>query len=120
MRSRINSLVTGVSTGWSKSADINGVGRNAAVTSDGISLFLGKSHRDVMSFGGRRGSNVINKDVSVVVNKNTKVVFSGIDRAVVGDSMAKMARLRRPEPYKLSGIIVEGAIIEKKVGKKKR
>ena len=119
MRSRLNSLVTGVSTGWTKTAKIKGVGYNAEKTASGISLFLGKSHRDVMTFG-EKGKNGLPDGISISVEKGVTVTFSGIDAALVNDGLAKMVRLRPPEPYKGSGIIADGAIIERKVGKQKK
>lgn len=119
MRSRVNSLVTGVSTGWTRTAKVKGVGYNAEKTTSGISLFLGKSHRDVMTFG-ERGKNGLPRGIDINVEKNVSVTFSGIDLSLVSDGLAKMVRLRPPEPYKGSGIIADNAIIERKVGKQKK
>jgi large subunit ribosomal protein L6 len=109
-RSRIQNIVTGVSEGFSRELEINGVGYRAAVQGDKLSLQLGFSH-DV--------NYPIPKGITVKCEKPTMILISGADKQKVGQMAAEVRAYRPPEPYKGKGVkYVEETIIRKE-GKKK-
>lgn len=107
-RALLANAVTGVSKGWSRELEIQGIGYRAAVQGDKVELALGFSHPVVYS---------IPKGITVKVDKNTRVSVSGVDRQQVGQVAAALRNLRPPEPYKGKGIRYAGEIVRKKVGK---
>ena len=109
-RSQIANIVNGVSTGFSKELEINGVGYRAAVQGKVLKLSLGYSH-DV-DFN-------IPDDVKITCVKPTEIKVEGIDQQVVGEVAAKIRAWRSPEPYKGKGIRYKGEYIFAKEGKKK-
>ena len=109
-RATIQNMVTGVSTGFNKRLEINGVGFRAAVQGKEVLLNLGYSH-DVRY--------AIPEGISIVAEKPTLLVVSGSDRARVGQVSAEIRSWREPEPYKGKGIQYEGEKILRKEGKKK-
>ncbi len=106
-RSLINNMVTGVSTGFSKTLIINGVGYRAEVNKDILTLSLGYSQP--IDFYIEEGINI-----SV---EGTKVTVSGIDKQRVGQISSEIRGLRPPEPYKGKGIRYDNENIRRKVGK---
>ncbi len=109
-RSRIQNIVTGVSEGFSRELEINGVGYRAAVQGDTISLQLGFSH-DI--------NYPIPKGITVKCAKPTSILISGADKQKVGQIAAEIRAYRPPEPYKGKGVkYIEENIIRKE-GKKK-
>ncbi|MBB4212377.1 LSU ribosomal protein L6P [Rhodothalassium salexigens DSM 2132] len=109
-RTRVANLVEGVSQGFTKKLEINGVGYRALLKGKELQLQLGLSH-DVMF--------PIPEGVDVQVPDNTTVIVSGADKQQVGQVAAKIREYRKPEPYKGKGIKYEGEYIFRKEGKKK-
>jgi large subunit ribosomal protein L6 len=107
-RNLLNNMVIGVSTGFTKSLIITGVGYRAEVQGGLLSLSLGYSNDIFMA---------IPKGISVAVEAGGKVVISGIDKQQVGEFAAQIRKLRLPEPYKGKGIRYENEQIRRKVGK---
>jgi large subunit ribosomal protein L6 len=107
MRALINNMVQGVTTGFSKKLEINGVGYRVAMAGAGLKLNLGFSH-DV-NFALPQG-------VTAVVEQNT-ITVSGISKQQVGQTAAEIRALKKPEPYKGKGIKYEGERIIRKSGK---
>jgi large subunit ribosomal protein L6 len=109
-RTLVDNLVTGVTEGFSKVLEINGVGYRAQAQGRNLRLQLGYSH-DV-NFPVPEGIEVKTPD------QNT-VEISGIDKQKVGQVAAEIRRWRKPEPYKGKGIKYRGEYIFRKEGKKK-
>jgi len=109
-RARIQNMVTGVSEGFSRQLEINGVGYRAAVQGDKLSLQLGYSH-DV--------NYPIPKGITVKCEKPTSILISGADKQRVGQMAAEIRAYRPPEPYKGKGVKYLEETIVRKEGKKK-
>jgi large subunit ribosomal protein L6 len=107
-RALVNNLVTGVSTGFVKDLEIQGVGFKAAVKGDILDLNLGFSHD--LHFP-------IPKGVKITVAENTKIKIEGIDRQLVGQVAANIRGYYPPEPYKGKGVRYAGEQIQRKEGK---
>ncbi len=107
-RSLLRNMVTGVSSGFSKTLVINGVGFRAEVKGNILAMSLGYSN-DVLV--------MIPEDLTVTADANGKITISGIDKQKVGEFAAQIRKLRLPEPYKGKGIHYENEIIRRKVGK---
>jgi len=109
-RSMIENLVTGVTKGFKKELEINGVGYRAAIQGNILKLSLGYSHE--VNFD-------VPKGVTVTTPKQTEIVVEGIDAQLVGQVAANIREWRGPEPYKGKGIKYKGEFIFRKEGKKK-
>jgi large subunit ribosomal protein L6 len=109
-RTQVANLVTGVSTGFERKLEINGVGYRAAVQGEKLNLTLGFSHEVAYA---------IPKGIKIVTPKPTEIVISGADRQLVGEVAAQIRKYRPPEPYKGKGIKYAGEHIVRKEGKKK-
>ncbi|MFN6925514.1 MAG: 50S ribosomal protein L6 [Tabrizicola sp.] len=109
-RSMIENLVTGVSTGFRKEMEIQGVGYRAAVQGNILKLSLGYSHE--VNFE-------VPKGVTVTSSKPTEIIVEGIDQQLVGQVAANIREWKRPEPYKGKGIRYKDEYIFRKEGKKK-
>ncbi|BAQ17734.1 50S ribosomal protein L6 [Methyloceanibacter caenitepidi] len=109
-RTIVSNLVTGVTEGFSKTLEINGVGYRAAMKGQALQLQLGFSH-DV--------DFEIPKGIEISCPKPTEIVVSGIDKQLVGQVAAEIRRYRPPEPYKGKGVKYAGEYIFRKEGKKK-
>ena len=108
-RARINNLVLGVTAGYSKVLDIVGLGFRAEVAGQKLTLTLGKSHP--VAFEAPKG-------VTLGVDpKKTQITVSGASKDLVGEIAAKIRELRKPEPYKGTGIRYQGEHVRKKAGK---
>jgi large subunit ribosomal protein L6 len=107
MRALTNNLIVGVTKGFERQLEINGVGYRAEVKGDTLTFQLGYSHP--IDFKLPAG-------VSAKVEK-TLLTLSGIDKAVLGQTAAKIRDLRPPEPYKGKGIKYKEETILRKVGK---
>jgi large subunit ribosomal protein L6 len=94
-RSLVANMVTGVSTGYVKDLEIQGVGFKAAVQGDKLNLSLGKSHPILFP---------IPAGIKITVTDNTKVKVEGIDKQVVGQVAANIRGYYPPEPYKGKGV----------------
>lgn len=109
-RSLINSLVTGVSTGFSKSMEINGTGYRAAVQGSDLVLNLGYSHE--IRYPVPQG-------IKITCEKPTAIRVEGADKRQVGQVAAEIRGYRGPEPYKGKGVKYVNEQILRKEGKKK-
>jgi large subunit ribosomal protein L6 len=109
-RSQVANLVEGVSKGYEKKLEINGVGYRAAVAGKILKLALGYSHE--IDFEIPAG-------IAIVTPKPTEILVSGIDKQRVGQVAAEIHELRGPEPYKGKGIKYSDEFIFRKEGKKK-
>jgi len=109
-RSRIQSMVTGVSQGFSKKLEINGVGYRAAVQGKSLILQLGFSHEV---------NHSIPEGIAVKCERPTAIEISGADKQQVGQVAAEIRGYRPPEPYKGKGIKYADEIVLRKEGKKK-
>jgi len=109
-RTLVQNLVTGVSEGFTKVLEINGVGYRAAAQGKKLNMKLGYSHDVDID---------IPEGIDVKTPDPTTVEISGIDRQKVGQIAAEIRRWRKPEPYKGKGIKYRGEYIFRKEGKKK-
>jgi large subunit ribosomal protein L6 len=109
-RTQVANLVAGVTTGFRKEMEINGVGYRAAVQGKVLKLSLGYSH-DI--------DFPIPADVTITTPKPTEIVVEGIDQQVVGQVASNIREWRKPEPYKGKGIKYKDEFIFRKEGKKK-
>ena len=109
-RTMVQNLVTGVTTGFKKELEIQGVGYRAQMQGNTLRLNLGLSH-DV--------DFAVPEGVTVTAPKQTEVVVEGIDEQLVGQVAANIREWRKPEPYKGKGIRYKGEFIFRKEGKKK-
>jgi large subunit ribosomal protein L6 len=109
-RSQIDNLVTGVTTGFKKELEIQGVGYRAAMAGNVLKLSLGYSHE--VNFEVPDG-------VTVTAPKQTEIVVEGMDQQLVGQVAANIREWRKPEPYKGKGIRYKGEFVFRKEGKKK-
>lgn len=108
-RARVNNMVQGVAAGYSKVLDIVGLGFRAEAAGQKLTLTLGKSHP--LSFEAPAG-------VTLAVDpKKTQITVSGASKDAVGETAAKIRELRKPEPYKGTGIRYRGEHVRKKAGK---
>jgi large subunit ribosomal protein L6 len=107
-RSLLSNMVRGVSEGFTKQLEIEGVGFRAAVQGATLNLSLGFSHPVTFS---------IPKDIKITVTDNTKLTIQGADKQLVGQVAADIRRFYPPEPYKGKGIRYAGEQIRRKVGK---
>lgn len=107
-RSLVANMVTGVSSGFERVLEINGIGYRAEVNGKQIVLNLGYSHP--INFD-------IPEGVSAIVEKNTILKLSGIDNEKLGHTAAAIRRLRPPEPYKGKGVKYAEEHIQRKAGK---
>lgn len=109
-RSQVANLITGVTQGFEKKLEINGVGYKAAVQGKVLKLSLGFSH-DV--------DFLIPAGILITTPKPTEIIVSGINAQEVGQTAAKIRDYRRPEPYKGKGVKYTDEFIFRKEGKKK-
>ena len=109
-RALVNNMVTGVSKGFTRNLEINGVGYRAAVQGGNLVLQLGYSH-DV--------TFPIPSDVKITCEKPTSIAITGADRQRVGQIAAVLRAYRKPEPYKGKGIKYSTETVRRKEGKKK-
>ena len=108
MRALTANLIKGVTAGFERKLEINGVGYRAEVKGDVLNLSLGFSHP--INFQLPAG-------ISVEVEKMTKLKVLGIDKELVGQTAAYIRQQRKPEPYKGKGIRYAGEVIRRKAGK---
>ena len=108
-RALLNNMVVGVSTGFSKTLQIEGVGYRAEMNGKVLVLNVGYSHP--VNFDPPA-------DVQFVVeNRNKTIIVSGIDKQVVGEIAAQIRKQRPPEPYKGKGIRYNDEVVRRKAGK---
>ncbi len=107
-RALLNNMVVGVSNGFSKILEMEGVGYRAALKGKILELLVGFSNPVQVS---------VPEGVSVAVEKNVVITISGIDKQCVGQFAADVRSVRPPEPYKGKGIRYRGEHIRRKAGK---
>jgi len=109
-RTLVNNMVVGVTQGYEQTLELVGVGYRAAMKGQSLSMQLGFSHDvDIKPPEG----------ITFVVPKQTEIKISGIDKQVVGETAARIRRIRPPEPYKGKGVRYQGETVRRKEGKKK-
>ena len=109
-RTLVANMVQGVSQGYEETLELVGVGYRAAVEGKVLQLQLGFSHE--VNVAPPEG-------IVFVVPKQTEIKISGIDKQLVGETAAKIRRIRPPEPYKGKGVRYSGEKVRRKEGKKK-
>lgn len=107
-RALINNMITGVSKGFRRDLEIQGVGFRAAVKGDKLDLSIGYSHPVLFQ---------IPKEIKVAVTDNTKISIEGIDKHLVGQVAADIRAYYPPEPYKGKGIRYSDEQVRRKEGK---
>ncbi|MBF0283013.1 MAG: 50S ribosomal protein L6 [Magnetococcales bacterium] len=110
-RSLLANMVQGVSQGFTKNLEIQGVGYRAAVAGSSLKLSLGYSHEI---------DYPIPAGIAIAVEKNVAISVSGADRELVGQTCAEIRAMREPEPYKGKGVRYAGEAVFRKEGKKKK
>ncbi|MBA2507108.1 MAG: 50S ribosomal protein L6 [Thermoleophilaceae bacterium] len=108
-RSLIANMVTGVTDGYEKRLEIQGVGYRAALKGKNIDLSVGYSHQVTIEAPD---------GIEFEVPQPTQVIVRGISKQVVGETAARIRKVRPPEPYKGKGIRYEGEYVMRKVGKR--
>jgi large subunit ribosomal protein L6 len=107
-RTLVANMIEGVTSGYSKSLELVGVGYRAAAKGSDVELQVGYSHPVLVEAPA---------GIDLQVPQPTKVVVSGIDKVLVGQVAADIRKVRPPEPYKGKGIKYEGEQIRRKAGK---
>lgn len=107
-RALLHNMVVGVSEGFKKQLEINGVGYRAQLQGNKLIVSAGYSHTVDME---------VPADLKVELPKNTVIIISGIDKQKVGQFAAEIREIRKPEPYKGKGIKYSNEVIRRKEGK---
>ena len=107
-RTLVSNMVTGVTTGYTLTIDIVGVGYRVAEKGKDLEFQLGYSHP--VFFPAPEG-------ITYKVESPTKLIISGIDKQLVGETAAKVKKLRKADPYKGKGLRLEGEAVRRKAGK---
>ncbi len=107
-RSLLNNMVVGVTEGFARNLELVGVGYRAS--KQGETLVLNVGYSQPVHFSAQEG-------IEIEVPAPVRIVVRGIDKEAVGDTAARIRRIRPPEPYKGKGIKYEGEHIRRKVGK---
>ena len=107
-RTLINNMVVGVTEGFEKKLEVNGVGYRAAKSGNKLTLSLGYSHPVEM---------IDPEGIETVLDGQNIIIVKGIDKEKVGQFAAEIRDKRRPEPYKGKGIKYADETIRRKVGK---
>ncbi len=107
-RTLVSNMITGVTTGYSKTISIVGVGYKVAEKGKDLEFALGYSHP--VPFSAPAG-------ITFQVVSPTELVVSGVDKQLVGEVVAKIQKLRKADPYKGKGLHLKGARIRRKAGK---
>jgi large subunit ribosomal protein L6 len=107
-RSLVANAVAGVTDGFKRELDIVGVGYRAEVKGKQVIFALGYSHAVVFD---------IPAGIDIVIDKQTHLTVTGVDRQLVGQVAANIRRLRKPDPYKQKGVRYTGEVLKKKAGK---
>jgi large subunit ribosomal protein L6 len=108
-RTLISNMVTGVTTGFQKKLEIQGVGYRASKKGADLEILVGYSHPVVVPPP---------ENIEFEVPVPTQIVVKGIDKQRVGQVAAEIRAIRKPEPYKGKGIRYEGEAVRRKVGKR--
>jgi large subunit ribosomal protein L6 len=107
-RTLIANMVTGVTTGYSKTLEIVGVGYRVQAKGRDLEFSLGFSHPVLVTPP---------EGIAFRVEAPTRFVVEGIDKQLVGETAAQIRKLRKPDPYKAKGVRYQGEVIRRKVGK---
>jgi large subunit ribosomal protein L6 len=107
-RTLIANMVTGVTSGYSKTLEIVGTGYRVTPRGSDLEFALGFSHPVVVSAP---------EGINFRVETNTRFVVEGIDKQKVGEVAANIRKLRRPDPYKGKGVRYQGEVVRRKAGK---
>lgn len=105
----IKNAFIGSINGFSTIVNLHGVGYKVEKIADRLDFYLGYSHKISVN---------ISSEVECDIKSNTQMVFKSCSKQLLGDFVAKVLRLRKPNPYKLKGVLVEGQFVRKKEGKK--
>jgi large subunit ribosomal protein L6 len=108
-RTLLSNMVTGVTAGFQKKLEIQGVGYRASMKGSDLEILVGYSHPVVV---------VPSENIEFEVPAPTQIVIKGIDKQRVGQTAAEIRSIRKPEPYKGKGIRYEGEVVRRKVGKR--
>jgi large subunit ribosomal protein L6 len=108
-RTLLANMVAGVTTGFEKKLEIQGVGYRASMKGTDLEILVGYSHPVVV---------VPSENIQFEVPVPTQIVVRGIDKQRVGQVAAEIRAIRKPEPYKGKGIRYEGEAVRRKVGKR--
>jgi large subunit ribosomal protein L6 len=109
-RTLVNNMVVGVTAGYERTLELVGVGYRAAMKGTSLSMQLGFSHDvDIPA----------PKGVTFQAPRPVEIKISGIDKQLVGETAARIRKIRPPEPYKGKGVRFAGEIVRRKEGKKK-
>ncbi len=108
-RALVANMVTGVKDGFERKLDIVGIGYRAQLQGRTIQLALGYSHPVLFP---------LPEGVTAEIDKQTAITLRGPDKAILGETAARLRRLRKPDPYKGKGIKYADEVIRRKVGKK--
>jgi large subunit ribosomal protein L6 len=107
-RTLVNNMIVGVTTGYSKTLEISGVGYRVQAKGSDLEFALGYSHPITVTPP---------EGIEFRVEAPTRFVVSGIDKQKVGEVAANIRKLRKPDPYKAKGVRYQGEVIRRKVGK---
>ena len=107
-RTLINNMILGVSEGYTKRLIIQGVGYRAQVNNTNLTLNIGYSHSVIIKAP---------PGITIQTPNNTEIIISGTNKAIVGETAAKIRAIKAPEPYKGKGIRYQQEFIKKKAGK---
>ena len=108
-RTLVANMVAGVTDGFEKRLEIQGVGYRAQPAPNGIVLNVGFSHQ--VNFPAPEG-------VTLTLEGTNRIIVAGINKELVGETAARIRRVRPPEPYKGKGIRYHGEYVRRKVGKR--
>lgn len=107
-RTLVHNMIVGVTEGYKKSLDVNGVGYRVALEGGKLVMNLGFSHQVIMEAP---------EGITIEVPNQNQIIISGYDKQLVGQFAAKVREKRPPEPYKGKGIKYSDEVIRRKVGK---
>ena len=107
-RTLINNMIIGVTEGYSKQLEITGTGYRVVAKGKDLEFSLGFSHTVLVPAP---------EGIEFTVESQTKFTVKGIDKQLVGETAARIRKLKKPEPYKGKGIHYVGEVIRRKVGK---
>jgi large subunit ribosomal protein L6 len=107
-RTLVANAVTGVTDGYKRELDIVGVGYRGEVKGKQVIFALGYSHAVVFD---------IPTGIEIVIDKQTHITVTGVDRQLVGQVAANIRGFRKPDPYKQKGVRYTGEVLKKKAGK---
>ncbi|OLD39776.1 MAG: 50S ribosomal protein L6 [Candidatus Rokubacteria bacterium 13_1_40CM_2_68_8] len=108
-RALVANMVTGVKDGFERKLEIVGIGYRAQVQGRAIQLALGYSHPVIFA---------LPEGITAEIDRQVSITLRGADKALLGQTAAKLRALRKPDPYKGKGIKYANEVIRRKVGKK--